>query len=158
MCIEAIWTGGGSSHGWQVALFTTATCAASSFQVPNPDLHQGIEVWYFKSLIYRCIAPYRLLFIYCPVFHHLFRRPLLQCIGQIQIHTHWAHNLISTLSHGWNQVVTSDNQNPTIVKFMLETWRHFNVVFWLISGCNIISTKIQPRLFLGWKPDTIPTL
>ena len=32
--------------------------AASSFLVLNPDLHLGIEVWYFKSLGYRYIAPY----------------------------------------------------------------------------------------------------
>ena len=39
-------------------IFREFQLAASSFLVLNPDLHLGIEVWYFKSLVYRYIAPY----------------------------------------------------------------------------------------------------
>ena len=63
-------------------------------------------------------------------------------------------NVVFWLISGCN----GDNLNPTKVVFRLKTWRNSNVVFWLVSGCNMISTEIQPRLFLGWKPDPIPTL
>ena len=33
-------------------IFREVQLAASSFLVPNPDLHLGIELWYFKSLVY----------------------------------------------------------------------------------------------------------
>ena len=39
-------------------IFREVQLAASSFLVLNPYLHLGIEVWYFKSLVYRYIAPY----------------------------------------------------------------------------------------------------